>query len=234
MQQQDSQRLAAFCREVLPLDDFQPGEANYYRSLPLCVIDTVYSIGARYGATRNTVRRFCAHFGLEPTNPRHPEPAPDQLSIAAFLALYAQHGVTGMAEDIYQNRQRTSTRNGILKAEAALRFAEALAAFEVDRFEDVARIFENEAFEARIRQIPGQRSGVSLRYFYMLIGSQDYIKPDRMILRFLQAALGRTPNIQEAHDLLVVASMILRADIPYLTPAALDHLIWAYQREAKA
>lgn len=234
MQQRDGKRVAAYCRKVLRLADFQPGESEYYRSLPLCVIDTVFSIGSHYVATRNTVQRFCTYFDLQPTNPRHPDPAPDQLSIADFLAIYAEHGIDCMAEQIYQNRQRTSTRSGILKAEAALRFAEVIATFDVDRFEDVARIFENEAFEAGIKQIPGQRSGVSLRYFYMLIGSQDYIKPDRMILRFLQAALGRTPNLQEAHDLLVVASMILRADHPYLTPAALDHLIWAYQREEKA
>jgi hypothetical protein len=233
VEQGESKRLAAYCRKVLPLKSFQPGEDSYYRHLPLCVIDTVFSIGSRYAATRNTVRRFCTRFALEPTNPRHPEPAPDQLSIADFLAIYADYGVQRMAEEVYQNRQRTSSRNGILKAEAALHFAQAIAAFDVNRFEDVARIFENEAFEARIRQIPGQRSGVSLRYFYMLLGSQNHVKPDRMILRFLQAALGRTPNIQEAHDLVVVASMILRADIPYLTPAALDHLIWAYQREVK-
>ena len=233
MEQKDGESLAAYCRAVLPLADFQPGEASYYRSLPLCVIDAVFSIGSHYVATRNTVQRFCAHFALESGNPRHPEPAPDQLSIQDFLAIYTQYGVEGMAGQVYQNRQRTSTRNGILKAEAALYFAEAIAAFDVDRFEHVARIFENEAFEARIKQIPGQRSGISLRYFYMLIGSQDYIKPDRMILRFLQAALDRTPGLQEAHDLVVVASMILRAEYPYLTPAALDHLIWAYQREAK-
>ena len=35
-----------------------------YQHLPACVIDTVFSIGARYTSTSNTVMRFCTQFGL--------------------------------------------------------------------------------------------------------------------------------------------------------------------------
>jgi hypothetical protein len=34
-------------------------EAYYYSSLPLCVIDTVYSIGVNYESTRRTVSTWC-------------------------------------------------------------------------------------------------------------------------------------------------------------------------------
>ncbi len=40
--------------EPLPL----PSEF-YYPSLPLCIIDAVYSIGVTYTSTRKTVIRFC-------------------------------------------------------------------------------------------------------------------------------------------------------------------------------
>lgn len=46
-------------------------------------------------------------------------------------------------------------------------------------------------FEAEITQIPCQRSGISLRYLYMLAGSEEFIKPDRMINRFVYEATGK-------------------------------------------
>ena len=40
-----------------------------------------------------------------------------------------------------------------------------------------------------MRAIPGQRSGISLTYFFMLAGSDDLVKPDRMLGRFLRGCL---------------------------------------------
>lgn len=105
--------------------------------------------------------------------------------------MYAELGVNGMAKQVYQNRQRTSTRNGILKAEAILRFAQITHEYGVEYLQDVEKILGNAEFEAEITHIPGQRSGISLRYFYMLAGSEDFIKPDRMINRFVCEATGK-------------------------------------------
>jgi hypothetical protein len=60
-----------------------------------------------------------------------------------------------MAAEIYRNRQRTSARSGILKADAAARFARVLADFNVDHFQDVDKILGLPAFEAVIKEIPG-------------------------------------------------------------------------------
>ena len=53
-------KLVAHIRRTLddlgtPLSD----AAYEYTSLPLCVIDAVFSIGVRYESTENTVRDFC-------------------------------------------------------------------------------------------------------------------------------------------------------------------------------
>jgi len=77
----------------------------------------------------------------------------------------------------------------------------------------------------------GKKSGVSLRYFYMLLGSEDNIKPDRMIMRFIHQALGRTPNVCRS------ASVDCRGSAPSASRlpaahrrAASINLIWEFQR----
>ncbi|MEO6062627.1 MAG: hypothetical protein ABIQ99_11885 [Thermoflexales bacterium] len=136
-----------------------------------------------------------------------------------------------MAKTVYKNSQRTSTRSGILKSEAALRFGQVLQQYGVDYSQDTNKILGNASFESEIARIPGQHSGISLRYFYMLSGSTDYVKPDRMVMRFIQLATGRIPSIQEGNDVVVGACAILAKDYPRLTPRALDSLIWRFQRE---
>ena len=65
----------------------------------------------------------------------------------------------------------------------------------------------------------------------MLAGSDEFIKPDRMILRFLFSALGRQVSPVEAQLLLHGATQQLRRSYPELTPRLLDHEVWKYQRE---
>jgi hypothetical protein len=40
-----------------------------------------------------------------------------------------------------------------------------------------------------IETIPGQGSGISFKYFSMLAGNGNYVKPDRMVKRFVADAL---------------------------------------------
>ncbi len=225
------QAVAAFCKARLDLTDTKLPDEYGYPSLPLCVIDSVFSIGVRYTSTRNVVARFCRHFGVSDTSPVRPPAKADQLSITKFIGFYNDYGVEGMAERVYQNFQRTSTRNGILKSEAVLRFSQALRHFGVDYMQDVQKVIDSSRFESTIMQVPGQRSGICLRYFYMLAGSDDYVKPDRMLTRFIESAIGKSPSVEESHKLIVGACNMLKKEYPYLTPRALDHLIWEYQRE---
>jgi len=186
---EDFRIIADFCKLQLDLANAKLGEGYYYQSLPLCIINAVFSIGANYASTKNVVSRFCRYFGLKRVGGVERSPVSEQLSIADFIGLYDEYGITRMTEEVYQNRQRTSTQSGILKSEAVLRFSQALHRHEVNYFRDVDRIIGNPNFEQEIQQIPGQRSGISTRYFYMLAGSDDYIKPDRMIARFIYSAL---------------------------------------------
>ncbi|WP_348257331.1 hypothetical protein, partial [Salmonella enterica] len=66
--------------------------------------------------------------------------------------------------------------------------------------------------------------------FYMLTGVESEIKPDRMVIRFIEAALGRGVKMEECHPLLVEVCNQLDGEFPDLTPRSLDHTIWQFQR----
>jgi hypothetical protein len=117
-----------------------------------------------------------------------------------------------------------------LKSEAVLRFSQVLQSFGVEYLQDVGKIIGDPAFEQQIQNVPGQASGISLRYFYMLVGTDSFIKPDRMIVRFIQTAINKTFSVQQSHDSIVGACKLLAVKQPNLTPRLLDNLIWRYQR----
>lgn len=139
-------------------------------------------IGIKYSITQNVIKRFCRHAGISATVHNGPQPTANHMSIREFVALYDTRTPAAMADQVYENHNLTSARNGILKAEAACLFARVLQRFDVDYMQDIGKAIASPDFEEQIRQIPGQRSGISLKYFLMLSGSEDLIKPDRMIV----------------------------------------------------
>jgi hypothetical protein len=198
----DAELIAAHAGRVLPLATARLGDEYFYQSLPLCVIDAVYSIGVRYSGVQRVVARYCERLGRRTfrAERRTLPPTHDQESIAAFCERTEEIGPAAMADAVFGNRQRTSSRAGVLKAEAAYRFAAALRVHGVNYFQDVPAAADDARLEADIRGIAGQGSGISLRYFFMLAGSDEFIKPDRMILRFLFSALGRQVSPVEAQS----------------------------------
>lgn len=233
--QEHIQQVTRYCILHLPdINDKILGDEYYYSSLPLCVIDSVFSIGVRYEGVKNTIRKVCDYFEIDSRARRKgtlPKPE-DQISVSSFLELLSDQPSDALAEKVYQNRQRTSVKNGILKAEAVTLFLKVLKDFGVESFQDVPRLINNNSFEFCIRHIPGQRSGISLKYFFMLAGSDDLIKPDRMIVRFLEQATGTRFKLDQCQTILSGVARELKQKGVQVTPKLLDNMIWNYQRNA--
>lgn len=227
----DIQNFISFCIFKLNFSNLTLVEEYGYHNLPLCIIDAVFSIGVNYASTENTVKRFCDYFGVTRLRDKELAPISEQLSVSEFLQLHIGLTLPEMAEKVYQNKQRTSTRNGILKAEAVYHFTKVVQSFGVEYLQDVGMILGDALFEGEIVKIPGQASGLSTRYFYMLAGDENFIKPDRMIRRFIYSAIQRELSLNECQELLVSAHAELVKEYPLLTPRSLDHQIWLYQRQ---
>jgi hypothetical protein len=98
--------------------------------------------------------------------------------------------------------------------------------FGVNKLEDIENIIGNPEFENKIKNIPGQSSGISLAYFYILAGAKDYVKPDRMIKSSLERILNRKVSTKECQPLIFGASLILEEEFPSIRSCSLDHLMW--------
>ena len=232
----DCAKVARSAMTLLPLEGAVLDREYHYNSLSLCVIDAVFSIGVRYQGVRAVVRRYCDYFGVDEYRPDQsvvPAKA-SQEALGGLIRHFDDLGVELMISEVFVNRQRTSSKSGILKAEAVWKFAGALRSHGIDYLQDIGEALPSAALERAIGLIPGQGSGISLRYFWMLAGSDELIKPDRMVLRFLADSLGRPVGADEALRLVAGAVAELTARYPAMTPRLLDHKIWEYRRERPA
>lgn len=224
--------LAEYISNTIDLKDIGLSKSYYYNSLVFCVIDAVYSVGANYTSTLNTVKRFCHFRGVEPFREygTTPDSISNEYTVHGFLSDLGKFSDDELACDVFRNRQRTSTRNGILKAAAVREFAMVLQEFGINQFSDVYQIKDQKGFERQVKNITGQGTGKTLSYFYMLAGDDNKIKPDRHILNFLQQAVGYIVTPEEAVMIVEDAVSGLRKEYPELTPRKLDHAIWNYDR----
>jgi hypothetical protein len=186
--------------------------ADIQTDLTLAVIDAVWSIGVRAGGVANVLARYEALRGDATHTPAE---------LAAFIEMLG--GPEAFAEAV-QNRQRTSTRNGILKAEAVFLEARMLGEGGVV---DVTGL--TDAVRARWITVPGQGSGTSWEALLVVTG-HDTVKADRMLRRFCATALNTTEarvSAARAHALVVGAAERLS-----VSPRALDAAIWRHESGA--
>jgi hypothetical protein len=158
MKEDDVQKLANYCRKVLNLKEARLSPEYFCQSLPLCIIDAVFSLGVKYEGTRRTVMRYCDYFNLERIRKSREAvpPKDEQESVKSLIKKMDSLGLEKFARDIFRNKQRTSTKSGILKSEAVLRFATVLSKFGVNYLQDVSKVVSDEMFEKEIMNIPGQ------------------------------------------------------------------------------
>lgn len=227
------ERLADYI-EAIGLTPAEDTEAYRYASLPLCVIDAVFSIGVTYDSTVATVGRVCDRLGWPRLASSRAGRGAGPQGLADLLDAHAGLTAEEAAERLYGNRQRTSTKSGILKAEAVRLFAEALRTAGIDSFADITPD-RMELAEALVLGLPGQGSGIAFDYFRMLAGDDSFIKPDRMVLRFVATALDLSaePNPRLSSVLVRLAARELARRGHDWTPRTLDYAIWVRQRGAE-
>lgn len=226
MTERERERVAAAARRLGNL----PRRERRWAHLPLCVVDAVFSIGARYTATSRTVWAYAGLVGLQHVLEPADEVAPGRFAeteqpVSGLAAFVDALGSEELAHRI-RNRQRTSSRGGVLKAEAVRRYAATLAGHGVERLADVPPLLGDPdrltAVEARLARVPGHgQHGIRVSYLWMLAGDEQHVKPDRMVTRWLSGVLERPVHVFEATALVTTVA----ADVG-VTPWQLDHAIW--------
>ncbi|MFE5702186.1 hypothetical protein [Rhodococcus koreensis] len=206
----------------------QPRERQW-TSLTFCILDAVWSIGAKYNAVVvPLVRRVGEDFrvtspSVAMTEPKRPDPVP----LSEFVARF--DNLDFLVERT--NRQRTSPTGGILKADAVLQHAHAFLQHGIDTLDQAVALFSDDArfgeVNASLSGIRGDgQDAVRRGYLWMLIGREDMIKPDRMVLRWF-ARQGISVDSAGARTLVaLIASHLQTRSGRRLTPWEVDHAIW--------
>lgn len=215
--------LVAACGQFRGAEE--PG--GYRDGLALCVIDSVQSTGVNYTSVGKVLDRYRAY-----RREQGGEPATD--GAAELLATFEELGGPDPWASRIGTRNRTSTRGGILKAEAIRDAARVLTAEGITTTTGLRAAADDEVGLEQVRRawcaVKGQRSGITWRYVLMLAGVPG-VKPDRMICRFVADALGaprRSVGTQFAAEIVTAAAPGLD-----LSATALDHAIWRFQRGRK-
>lgn len=225
----NAEKLAKKCEEKL---DFSTKLNNefYYSSLVFCVIDAVFSIGTHYSSTEKAVKNYAEKYHLSRYNT---EISQTEHRVSDFINNCDTAGNFDLfAENVFCNKQRTSSTNGILKAEACYDVAKVLKEHNIETITDFQRMSDETEKQvvAEIKQVKGQGSGIMIDYLFMLAGNENKFKPDRHLLSFISDTLEDNNEISEV---IKSAHQILKDKHPDLTIRHLDYLIWEYQRKAK-
>ncbi|KZF06324.1 MULTISPECIES: hypothetical protein [unclassified Rhodococcus (in: high G+C Gram-positive bacteria)] len=231
----DSAGLDRLTAAVLALNP-RPRERRWV-SLSFAIVDAVWSIGATYATTVvPLVSRVAADFGVsQPSVPNSEPPIPDPVSLGAFHARFDVDSLTART-----NRQRTSARGGTSKAHAVLDHVEIFRAAGIDTLDQARAIMSDgpafDRLDTALQAVPGEGGhGVRRGYLWMLIGDDDRIKPDRMVLRWLRSqGVAASPVTATA----IVREIVARInDIPgerRTTAWEVDHVLWQAGRALPA
>jgi len=199
-----------------------------WASLSSCLVDAVWSIGVNYDAVTVPITRAvftaCTGDDTDPLVAPDDLTMPDPVQLDAFLTRFPD--VDALLA--VSNRHRTSPRGGILKADAVLQHATVLLEAGVHTRLDALNVMNDDhrftAVTEQLRRIPGD--GARLGYLWMLVGDDNGIKPDRMVLRWL-AAHGTHVSAPEAGKVLRrIATELSDRSSTTITPWMVDHAVW--------
>lgn len=200
------------------------------KSISIYLIDAVYSIGVNYQGVINVVNNYIEYNKLN--FKRESCGGFDHTIDDLILIIEKIGGPENFAKNVLKNRQRTSTKNGILKSEAIYIIAKILKNYGVNNKDDLDKIrfsSEGKLLEEDILKVKGQKSGVMLKYFYMLCGNPNLCKPDRQLHRFVTEIIPEA-KLDDLQEIMEQTVKILKPKYPKLNVRLLDGQIWAYQR----
>lgn len=214
--------FADYCENNFDLINFKG--AYDYKSLPICLIDCIYSLRAKYFAvcvpvTDRYVKKYM-------NNNRSAEGD----TLKDFInRVDAEGGCIEFADNVLKNKQKLVQR---YKSEICYEIAQTLIGLNVNTLAEF-KAGNPELIEKTVKSIRGV-GPAAINYLFMLAGDQNRCKPDVHIHRCTKDALGKDVSDNECQELCKGAVEILKINYPSLTVRKLDNIIWqVYQSRKK-
>jgi hypothetical protein len=158
---------------------------------------------------------------------RSPKDTPADLRVE----IYSCGGPEGFADALGNHWRAWPSKTAPYKAEVILEAAELLAKASILDRTDLDAALQDSARHEQLKQewlrLPGQRSGLTWRFFLMNAGMPG-IKADRMITGWTSRAVARSVAPQEAERILTATAISLGVDT-----RRLDHAVWDHERRRR-
>ena len=195
---------------------------GYPDSLALCIIDSIYSTGARYSSVVNVVGRYRDYRKGD---------HPDTDGTDELAATITELGGPDPWATRIGNRRPTSTAAGApLRAETIAQLTEVLPMQGVRTTADLraaaATADALKAVERAWRATPGQRSGITWDYARMLAQIPG-VKADRMVIKYATRVIGCRPGSLLPEQAARLVSSV--AEVKGWNVIHLDHAIWRFE-----
>lgn len=196
-----------------------------YQSLVFSVIDSVFSIAARYSSTKNVVKRFADYLNKS---------IKDEYLISDFINQFDTEEGHELLKTVFNNKQRTSTKNGILKSEAVIRFIKVLHVNGIETKNDFLSFANREKLISEVKTIKGQTKGTTFDYLLMLSGDMEYLKKDRHIEKFFMKYFNVTDISYDNLKIEFEKQLeVVRKKYPDYNIRTLDSVIWNFMSNNK-
>lgn len=208
-------KLLNYIKENLELDNREPHVP--YESLPVCILDCVYSLRARYHqVTVPILRRYAEKY----MNGNKYAPG---YSLSDFIShIDSVGGCQQFSRVVLKNNQKLSGR---LKSEVCYEIARKLKLLNIETMDDFNEFRSIELIEIVLYSVKGIGQA-ALNYFFMLAGDSERCKPDVHIHRFIFNACGEKVSDLECQNLLSQAVERLNKTHKGITVRELDFIIW--------
>ena len=210
------EKIVQYSREIL---DFQNLSAPpEYRSLSVCLIESVYSLRAKYySVVLPIVERYADKY-------LHGDKYAAGDSLEDFMQHVTQAGgCECFTDSILVNHQKLSGRN---KTEICCEIADKLTRLlGINTLKDFQSYDKPELLDIVLRSVKGL-GDAGINYLYMLAGDSNRCKPDIHIHHFIRDAIDEDVSNEECQFLLKNAVEELLTEFPQLTVRVFDYLIW--------
>jgi hypothetical protein len=216
-----------YCRSRLPLstaeDDFR------FVSIPLAALKAVSSIGTKTPLLTQVVDFYYDNFDSRDNSENsHYYTKPGEVCVSDFINFFTDLGIEQMSSA--EIKQEVPSLPD--EVSNAYMFCRVLRSYDVENSTDLNKIVGNKFFEKQIRNIPGQRNGNSLKFFYMYTDIK-YSLPARELKKFIFSATNKNLGIKDCTELIGHVAETLRIEDTEFTHELLEKLVWSYQLAQK-
>ena len=213
-------KFVDYCETEL---DLTRKETYCYRSLSVCLLDSIYSLMNRYTVCEEIIARYVDKF-MDGDKSKEGDNLTDLIANMDNAG-----GPVEFAENVLESTKKAGN-TGLFRSEVVYNLAKQLMVMGINSIDDFRNYEDELALSAAMQAIKGVGAQAS-NYLFMLAGSTDRVKKDAHIDQFLNDLFpGQKFSNDECLSLFKETVAELNKKYPEITVRSLDGMVWAKYR----